>query len=151
MSISNAANSFFSFIAPNSQLLSQAPTGQGTAAQIGNGIGIAATLIGPGGEEAAATKEIKVTWKGLLHVLGRHTGGNVQKSAFDDAAELTGLVKAAESVSPIPQAGGNLERVVDAGRTIGTDVTTGQPTSVYTVITNPSGELVTAFPGRPMR
>ncbi len=28
---------------------------------------------------------------------------------------------------------------------------TGQATSIYTVVTNKAGELVTAFPGRPTR
>ncbi len=62
LSFSNAANSYFSFIAPNSQLLSQTPTGQGTAAQIGNGIGIAATLIGPGGEVEGAAQGASRLW-----------------------------------------------------------------------------------------
>jgi hypothetical protein len=84
-------------------------------------------------------------------VIQRHTGGMAGKSFFGDSAAVTGLVKAAESVAATPQAGGNFVRVVDAGRTIGTDVTTGQATSIYTVITDKLGELVTAFPGRPMR
>lgn len=47
------------------------------------------------------------------------------------------------------QVGHNFERAVNAGRNIGLDRATGQPTSVYTVITNPADELVTMFPGRP--
>jgi hypothetical protein len=54
-----------------------------------------------------------------------------------------------ESVTPAAQRGGNLERVVDAGRIIGTDRATGASTSFYTVITRPNGNLVTASPGRP--
>ncbi len=42
-------------------------------------------------------------------------------------------------------------RIVDAGRNIGTDVVTGKSTSTYTVITRPSGEIVTTFPGQPTR
>jgi hypothetical protein len=43
---------------------------------------------------------------------------------------------------------GNLVRVVNAGRIIGTDRVTGQPTSVYTVVTDRVGNLITLFPGR---
>ncbi len=57
------------------------------------------------------------------------------------------LIRAAESATPIAQAGGNFTKTVAAALTIGTDVTTGQATSLYTVVTNQSGELVTAFPG----
>jgi hypothetical protein len=112
---------------------------------------VGTALIGPGGGVAQAPREIKVTWKGLLHVIQRHSGGMAGKSFFGDSAAVTGLVKAAEAVAPAAQAGGNFVRIVDAGRTIGTDVTTGQATSIYTVITNKAGELVTAFPGRPTR
>ena len=151
LSLSNAANSFFSFIAPDSQLLSQTPTGHGAAAQIGNGIGIAATFIGPGGEEAAAAKSIKVSWGRLLHVLALHTGGVANKSFFGDTAEVVSLIKAAESATAVPSVGGRFTRTLDAGRAIGTDITTGQPTSVYTVVTDSNGGLVTAFPGSPRR
>ena len=71
------------------------------------------------------------------------------KSLFHAGEDIQGLIKTAESVAPVPQAGGNLERVVDAGRTIGTDRATGNATSTYTVITRPNGDLVTAFPGKP--
>jgi hypothetical protein len=52
-------------------------------------------------------------------------------------------------MKPVLQRGGNFERVVDAGRTIGVDRASGQPTSIYTIITNAADELVTMFPGRP--
>ena len=41
----------------------------------------------------------------------------------------------------------NFQRVIDAGKIIGFDRYTNQFTSIYTVITNPSGNLQTAFPG----
>ncbi len=47
------------------------------------------------------------------------------------------------------QANSNLVRVVNAGRTIGFDVVTGKPTSVYVVITTSAGDLVTMYPGGP--
>ena len=62
LSASNAANSFFSFIAPDSQLLSQTPTGSGAAANIGAGIGLAATFIGPGGETEEAAQGASRLW-----------------------------------------------------------------------------------------
>jgi RHS repeat-associated protein len=49
--LDNIANSFFSFIAPDSQLLSQTPTNREFTGQLATGIAIAGTaLIGPGGE-----------------------------------------------------------------------------------------------------
>jgi hypothetical protein len=42
---------------------------------------------------------------------------------------------------------GTYSRVVDAGRPIGKDIATGQQTSTHTVITEPNGDLKTAFPG----
>lgn len=58
-------------------------------------------------------------------------------------------MRGANGVGRVQQAGGNFERVIDAGRNIGMDRATGQPTSVYTVITNAADEPITTFPGRP--
>lgn len=151
--LSNVANDYFAWMfQQRPDVLQNTPTSREFVGQAATAtVAIGTALIGPGGEASAAPREIKVTWKGLLHVIQRHTGGMAGKSAFSDSAAVTGLVKAAEAVAPTPQAGGNFVRIVDAGRTIGTDVTTGQATSVYTVVTNKSGELVTAFPGRPTR
>jgi RHS repeat-associated protein len=149
---SNIANSYFSFIAPNSQLLSQTPTNREFTGQLATGVAIAGTaLIGPEGEAAQTPRAIKVSWGRLLHVLALHTGGVANKSFFGDAAEIASLIKAAESVTAVPSVGGRFVRTLDAGRTVGTDITTGQPTSVYTVVTDSNGELVTAFPGSPRR
>lgn len=71
------------------------------------------------------------------------------KSLFNAGEDITGLINAAENVTPVQQANGNLQRVVDAGRPIGIDRVTGQPTNIYTVITTTAGNLVTAFPGLP--
>jgi hypothetical protein len=60
------------------------------------------------------------------------------------------LVRQAENAVPVIQPNtGNFARIVDAGKVIGIDRATGQSTTVYTVITNSAGKLVTAFPGRP--
>ena len=86
-------------------------------------------------------------------MLARHVAGGAQsagKSLFSGSAkDVQGLIRAAEGVAPTLQKGGNFQRFVDAGRAIGVDRATGAPTSVYTVISNKAGELITAFPGIP--
>jgi hypothetical protein len=72
-----------------------------------------------------------------------------KKSIFNAGENIQGLIKAAEGTAPVRQATGNFERVVDAGRPIGIDRATGAPTSTYTVITKPNGDLISAFPGKP--
>jgi hypothetical protein len=47
------------------------------------------------------------------------------------------------------KSGSNHLRTVDAKRIIGTDVITGNSKSFYTVVTDRSGNLVTAHPGLP--
>jgi hypothetical protein len=82
---------------------------------------------------------IKITVKGLSHVLERHTingAKSLGRSVFSEGKNIEELIKASEKVQPIQQGSGNLERVVDAGRTVGIDRNTGAPTSIYTVITD---------------
>lgn len=79
---------------------------------------------------------------------GARVAGDIQAGVDPDVAGAR-LINAADAVRPVAQRGGNFERVVDAGRTIGIDRATGQPTSIYTVITNSADQLVTAFPGLP--
>ena len=87
------------------------------------------------------------------HQLERHVAGGAQTAGkslfFGGASDVQALIKAAEGVAPTLQSGGNLQRVANAGRAIGIDRATGAATSVYTVITNQAGNLVTAFPGSP--
>lgn len=94
-----------------------------------------------------------VTSRGLQHVLDRHAVGGAQtagKSTFNAGENIVDLIRQAESVPAVQQVGRNtFERVVNAGRSIGVDRATGQPTSTYTVITNAAGDLITAFPGIP--
>ena len=103
-----------------------------------------------------AKKVVEVTkikiGSGLQHVLDRHVVGGTKvlgKSIFSNGEDVVKLIEQAEKITPIKQTGGNFERIVDAGRTIGTDKNTGKLTSIYTVITDTSGNLVTAFPGKP--
>jgi hypothetical protein len=95
---------------------------------------------------------IKVSRERLEHVRDRHTSGGSQshknKSIFNDGEDLVRLIRDAEKTQRTPQENGNFRREVNAGRPIGIDRATGQPTSIYTVITNAADELVTMFPGR---
>lgn len=85
--------------------------------------------------------------------MDRHTVNNISKfagkSKFSDPSEVSNLIKQATHHPGIQQRNGNYARIVNAGRNIGIDRVSGKPTSIYTVITRPSGDLVTAFPGRP--
>lgn len=101
---------------------------------------------------AVVPQAITIGDAGLAHVLERHFPGGVKsagKSLFNAGETVPGLVRAAERVAPTLQRGGNLQRVVNAGRTIGVDRATGSPTTIYTVITDAAGNLVTVFPGVP--
>ena len=111
-----------------------------------------ASLATGDGAELAATRYIKIGSEDLLHVLARHTADgamNTGKSVFSAGEDIESLIRASNGVEPVVQNGGNLERIVDAGRMIGIDRLTGEATSIYTVITDTLDNLVTAFPGRP--
>jgi RHS repeat-associated protein len=118
-------------------------------------------VAGAAGAAAVTTKlanqgaddAIRVTFGGMFHVWERHMFSGVQKfrgkSKFNIGEDVLGLIRKAAGCNPIPQANGRLQRTFDVGRNIGIDRTTGQQTSIMTVITNKDGTLVTAFPGRP--
>jgi RHS repeat-associated protein len=110
-------------------------------------------LLAPRAARGAA-RAINVTEKGLAHVLERHVAGGAlatgNKSIFAAGENLPALIRGAGSVAPTVQSTGRLAYTVDAGRIIGIDRATGAGTSVYTVITEATGELVTAFPGIPL-
>ena len=96
---------------------------------------------------------INITEKGLAHTLDRHTVNGItkwaKKSKFFNASEIESLIQQGTQMPMTRQANGNFSRVVDAGRNIGIDRATGNPTSIYTIITNGQGNLITAFPGIP--
>ncbi|HET7586189.1 MAG TPA: RHS repeat-associated core domain-containing protein [Gemmatimonadaceae bacterium] len=98
---------------------------------------------------------IRISEERLAHVLAHHVIRGIEsvgKSLFREGEDVVELVRMAEKIEPVKQAvGRNYERVVDAGHVIGTDVRTGAETSVYTVITDEHNNLVTAFPGLPLR
>ncbi len=82
-------------------------------------------------------------------IVGTETAG---KSIFGATENVVTLIKGAGGTVPMTvQWNGNLVFVVDAGRIIGTDGSTGAPTAIYTVITDGARNLVTAFPGLPWR
>jgi RHS repeat-associated protein len=104
------------------------------------------------GKSTAAKAAINITEKGLEHVLERHVAGGLKsegKSLFSEGEKISDLIRAAEGVAPESAKGGKFQRVVDAGQDIGTDRATGEATSVYTVITDKAGDLITAHPGVP--
>jgi len=97
-------------------------------------------------------KDFAAARRAYYEILKQARSESTGKSVFNSGENVVDLVKQAESVLPQKQSfGQNLERVVDAGRTVGTDRNTGALTSTYTVITDAAGNLVTMFPGRPSR
>jgi len=96
---------------------------------------------------------IRMTEKGMAHVVERHTVNDIAKfagkSKFNEGENLSVLINSGTQQRMVQQANGNFARIWDAGRSIGIDRVSGQQTSIMTVITRPNGELVTAFPGRP--
>lgn len=125
---------------------------------ISKAIGIAKGYIPSKGvgllSKASGRTGINISERGLAHVLDRHTVGGTKiadKSLFYKGEDIVSLIRKAEKAKPIRQPGGNFERIVDAGRPIGVDKATGQPTSTFTVITNTEDDLITAFPGLPLK
>lgn len=104
---------------------------------------------------AKASTVILIFPAALRHIAQRHMSGGPlteARSVFSpniSMRTIIDMVRAAESSPPVQQANSNLARIVDAGQIVGIDRLTGQPTSVYTVITTSSGRLVTMFPGLP--
>jgi len=108
-----------------------------------------AVVTGGGGNEV---REIQVTERALAHIKDLHTvegTGTAGKSVFNAGEDVVQLVRAGESVAPVRQAGGNFERIVNAGRIIGVERATHATTNLYTIITTPTNRLVTMFPGLP--
>lgn len=116
------------------------------------GVVIAAKIPQPLRKTLVRSQPIEITQGALRHIMDRHTAGgvaNAGKSVFYPAEDLRRLIDHAIYFIPVEQAGGNMQRVIDAGRPIGICRSTGKPTNTYTVITTSSGKLVTAFPGLP--
>lgn len=101
---------------------------------------------------ALLNPSIKVTEKGLQHVVERHTVNDLAKfagkSKFNPGEDLTSLIQRGTQ-QPMVKQGSRFVRTFDAGKNIGLDRTAGQQTSIMTVVTEFDGALVTAFPGAP--
>ncbi len=69
------------------------------------------------------------------------------RDAFSTCATLRRT--SAQTPTPIPGSG-YLQRITDTGRHIGFD-RSGQNTSIFTVITDAGGRIITAFPGLPAK
>ncbi|RYD59225.1 MAG: hypothetical protein EOP83_20635 [Verrucomicrobiaceae bacterium] len=93
--------------------------------------------------------------KDLARVINKHgpstSGkGGLLKSRFNAGEDIEALINGGTHQQARAQVGSrNLVHTFDVGRNIGTDVTTGFGTSIMTIVTQPSGRLVTAFPWRP--
>ena len=74
---------------------------------------------------------------------------NKSKFLVSSEEAVKDLVQKAAQIPGVRQANGNFQRIVDAGKNIGIDMSTKRSTSIYTVITDASNNLVTAFPGIP--
>jgi hypothetical protein len=114
------------------------------------GVVDAASMLTGGGEAKCG---IKATEKGLQHVLERHIVNGIPefagKSKFTTGTDLMKLIEQGAQTPGLLQANGRLARTFDAGSLIGIDRTTGQSTSIVTIITDSAGNLVTMFPGKP--
>lgn len=106
-------------------------------------------------EQLLLNEGIDITEERFLHVMQRHyprAGSFLDKSKFfGNAREIVDLIKRSAQVPKTLQRGGNYQRIIDAGYDIGIDAITGKPTSIFTIITNDAGKLITSFPGVPGR
>ena len=95
---------------------------------------------------------ITITLERLSHVVDRHTPGgarNRNASTFFQEEDIAALINKADQIAPTSLPFGRRLRAADAGRPIGIDARTGQPSALYTVITDARDRLITAFPGVP--
>ncbi|MGE3527194.1 MAG: RHS repeat-associated core domain-containing protein [Gemmatimonadales bacterium] len=141
--VNNAANSALSTAAAAGEWIKKAGKWLAKEAAIQGAL----ALTTEGGGNA-----IRITEGALAHIAEGHMVGGALtkgKSVFNAGEDIIGLVRGAENAAATAQAGGNLQRIMDAGRIIGIDRATGAGTSVYSVITSPGGRLITMFPGTP--
>jgi RHS repeat-associated protein len=119
--------------------------------------GKAAEIILGAVQAAKAAKLAKTpilqTTEGLAHVIDRHTYSGIpkfaNKSKFNVGENVSALISQATHQPMAKQPNGRYVRTFDVGRDIGLDRITGGQTSTMTVVTEPDGTLVTAFPGKP--
>jgi hypothetical protein len=129
----------------------------GTEIAVGAGIGCATAGAGKAFKAAKTARAakppkypIELRPKDISHAIKRHFVPKEGKSTFSPSEDFWTLMKASEKVKPrVQKINPNMIRIVKAGRNVGVDVSTGQPTSIYTVVTRSDGSFVTMYPGRP--
>jgi hypothetical protein len=91
--------------------------------------------------------------EGEAYVRSKHMPGGPlvdgSKGIFNAGEDLYDLADQSNEVDPVGQPNGNFARIVTAPRVIGTDVETGLPTKIYTVIQDIWGGVKTMHPGIP--
>ncbi|MBV7648892.1 HINT domain-containing protein [Streptomyces albidoflavus] len=93
--------------------------------------------------------------EGEVYVRSKHTESganrNDTKGYFSDEEDLFQLAEDSNKVDPVLQDNGNCARICNAGRPVGFEAPSdgGAPTSVYTVITDKYGAVITMHPGVP--
>jgi RHS repeat-associated protein len=95
---------------------------------------------------------INISQQRAVHVIEGHRADgvyNTGKSVFNSGEKVFQLIRQGTQHPITQQAGGNFQRVFDAGRNIGTYNATGGQTTTMTIITDKAGNLITAFPGPP--
>ncbi len=122
--------------------------------------GAAATVTTAGGTVAATQEDkiqkaansiINITSKGMLHIQKYHSLDSSitlqeNKSFFMNFKDIPNLLEQAKNAATTLQSNGNFIRTIDAGKAIGWDRNSQSFTSIYTVVTNKLGDLVTTFP-----
>lgn len=97
---------------------------------------------------------ISVSQNRIQHVIDRHTltGSKFvegKTSYFNDGINIQSLIEKASDYTGQTTKNGFIERVIDAGKNIGVDRSSGKQTSIYTVITDIKNKFITSHPGKP--
>ena len=99
------------------------------------------------------SKTYYLTATSLAHILERHY---YKINRYPHAGkfhipilEIVKLIRDAHSVPPT-QNGNNFQRTIETKQIIGFDKN-GQSTNIITILTDPGGKIMTAFPGSPLR
>jgi hypothetical protein len=71
------------------------------------------------------------------------------KSSFDTVTLINDAITKSVKLPAIVGENGNLIMMVDFGYEIGFDASRRRRTSVVSVVCDPTGEIITVFPGRP--
>ncbi|MCC7356744.1 MAG: VCBS repeat-containing protein [Candidatus Doudnabacteria bacterium] len=97
---------------------------------------------------------VNLTSRGALHIQKGHTlsgqaPGNNKSYFFNDVDYKGIITKYGNQAKGAIQGNGNVQRILDMGRPVGWDATTGGATSFMTIITDKAGTVITSHPGLP--